>query len=92
MGALSDALKLYGDPDEWSEDEAPARLEALALGATQFLRCGGSLTLTDFAQLSLTERAVFAACAEALRGDSPLPSEPVDIQSALVDFMRRNRE
>ena len=91
MGGLADAAKLYGEPDEWTEDEAPARLKTLAVVATQFLRAGGSVTLADFAALSMTERAIMAVCADQLRGDDPLPETTADIQSVLADFMEANR-
>ena len=90
MGALAEALGLYGDPDEWSVIDAPDRLEALSEGVRLFLRCGGSISIQDFGSLSHTERAVFAAVySDNLPADDP---PPVDCKSALVSFMERARE
>ena len=84
MGTLAEALKLYGNPDEWKVIDAPERLEALHAGAVQFLRCGGSITLADFAQMSLTERAVLAAAASG-----ELACDPETPTGSLAEFMGR---
>jgi len=89
MGTLAEALKLYGNPDEWSAEVAPDRLEALAAGAAQFVRCGGSITLADFAQLSLTERAVLAAVHSGPLAKDPAP--PPHPEEVLAEFMARKK-
>jgi len=67
MGALAEGLKLYGDPDEWTEEEAPERLATLVKGAHVFLRGGGSFTLPEFFALSSTERAVLAVAGDRIK-------------------------
>jgi len=67
MGALAEALGLYGEPEQWKLEEAEDRISALKKGALQFLRGGGSVSVIEWGALSELERAMLAVAGDELR-------------------------
>lgn len=65
MGALAEALGVYGDVEAATEGQAAEdRLNRLTQGCEQFLRGGGSVSIQEFAGLSEIERSSLAVAGD----------------------------
>jgi len=66
MGPLGEAAGVYGDPDEWKDEDAPERTARIVQVATDFLRSGGVVSFRDFVAMGEFERACLAVAGDKL--------------------------
>ncbi len=69
MGALTLAMGFKGTPDEADPELWDDHLGELVYSCRQWLRAGGRVTLTTWAQLEAHERACLAVAGDELRAE-----------------------